>query len=828
MDFIGLYGINSFPVFYINPFVYRNHSSPGFWQQQTVTNSRTHSIVLRANSDNKQFPRRHFHRRCSSRRGVRRSQRRDIVSIGRVRGNRSLTTHINCPGEESIAPSCNTHIPANSISSSSLSSSDLSDFDQKIYRDSQELPIIRVSPPHSPLNKRSTALIRESYNLSKNNSNNNKSAGQTFKKSEKQSTLEISESSIETPPRNVHDCGLLLLTSHLANEKNSRTSPLITEILSEFNNDDHPRHTGHIECGQDNGSLNNSDNIECCNHHNHNHHQHPKQQQDFDQYSVSPTTAAQRCHILSLIKEEEQFEKEEEEKKNKYNLFEPQQQEDGHNSGIGQDNCSRSTFINSLIIPSTSIKHEQEQGNDLVINSSISSCCEQKSKHINKNDDAVLEFWLDDSSSESFDNRTIKDTGFPSSTQHNNFEDKSSFESMYFQLASRHQISTTTNTTNDSAGGFGCMNVPIQKPSSIPYFESESHLVNNIIDNNKDFEMIACIRQDNDDDGNNNEKVNIIKEKNNIINESRYNTNKTQTMDVQRTGNGNLANSYSVISECSSEHVVNEIRNPHQVASTTSIKGRDDEVEEIVKKTLDFSDSCDADDESSVSFSNIRPPAIAHYPHHHHRLGNKNHSFDLESKPVHHHNHHSYHHLRSRKISRIPSMDCPVLPEDKVLPTSNNLSGVNFISSEDHLPLNNGVVGKAVNPKLMAMAVSEDSTLDELSRSCSCPQDVNTIYKRLSNVGLHDLPHVKHSLEGATMFRRQGSDRRSKRRAADHHRQRKKGISTMEMSTLDLLTVFEAASRNTPSRLSLRLKDNNDKDVSLFTNSVCFTNYNMI
>ena len=174
---------------------------------------------------------------------------------------------------------------------------------------------------------------------------------------------------------------------------------------------------------------------------------------------------------------------------------------------------------------------------------------------------------------------------------------------------------------------------------------------------------------------------------------------------------------------------MNEIRNPHQVASTTSIKGRDDEVEEIVKQTLDFSDSCDADDESSVSFSNIRPPAIAHYPQHHHRLGNKHHSFDLESKPVHHHNHHSYHHLRSRKISRIPSMDCPVLPEDKVLPTSNNLSGVNFVSSEDHLPLNNGVVGKAVNPKLMAMAVSEDSTLDELSRSCSCPQDVNTIYK---------------------------------------------------------------------------------------------------
>ena len=800
MDLIGRYGINSFPVFYINPFSYRHHSSPGCWQQQTDTNSRTHSIVSRANTNNKQLPlggyynhRRYLHR-CGSRRGIRRGQRRDIVNVGRGRrGDRSLTTiipvndladqqhFITSSGEDSIVPNCGKHVPAISISSSPS----LSDSEKAIYED-QGIPIIRISPPHSPLNKRTT-VVQEGNNL--NNNNNNKTE-QIFNKNDtKQSTLDISENtkscSVETPPGNVLECGLLL-SSLLTNETNSVPPTSITEILSEFTDD----HTGeHIKCGRKNGSLNYGDNTSCFNHHQQQ--QQQQQQQNFNQYSVSPTTATQRRHVLSLIKEEQSLGEDEEE--NEYNIILEQPQESNHiitknNSSPNKNNYS--TVVNNQTL-TTSTKQSQV-GNNL-INSSF--CCEQKSELI-KND--ALEFWFDDntSTSKNFDDRNIKDTG---ATDRQNCDNKYCFDSMYFQLTS-NQIPTAKDNAN-----FVRLDKNIDgtiKP--VHSNESELLLIHKRNYNNKGVE-ITCTR-----DKSHNEN-NIIKERNNIVNE-RYLVQQQQavTMDIEKAGNGNLATSYSVISECSSEVENDEEENlGNQVGSSIDEEDHINE-EEIVKHSLDFSDSCDADDESSVSFSNIRPTAL---PLHHHRLGNKHHSFDgvVESK-THHHNHH-YHHHRHRKISRLPSMDCPVLLEDRVLPTSNDTinSGISLIS-EDHFPINSGLGG--------AVPVPEDGTLDELSRSCSCPQDVNTIYKRLSDVGLNDLPRVKHSLEGASMFRRQGSDRRSRRRAADNHRQRKKGISTMEMSTLDLLTVFEAASRNTPSRLSLRLKDT-DKDVSLFNTNYC-------
>ena len=355
--------------------------------------------------------------------------------------------------------------------------------------------------------------------------------------------------------------------------------------------------------------------------------------------------------------------------------------------------------------------------------------CEQKKNN------ASLDFWFDNTSSKT-DDQTIK----AADTQMRTLKDGFCFESMYFQL-------TSNQMSND--GG--------------------------VVSWNKDTDIIKPVF-------NKNESEIVIKNENNEVRIKDEEVNIVNKRCTTQKGNGILPPSYSVISERSSEVEIKDSPTIRQV-----------EIEEEEKPSLEFSDSCDADDESSVHKTfNIRPAPVGH-----HRPVNKNHSV-VESK--HHHNHHYHHHHRNRKISRHPSMDCPVLLEDIMLPTSESNNGAGLIGDNFHK-------GVAANPKMMAIPVPL-ATADKLSRSCSCPQDVNTIYKRLSDVGLHHLPRVKHSLEGTSMFRRQGSDRRSKRRAADHHRQRKKGISTMEMSTLDLLTVFEAASRNTPSRLSLRMKDN--------------------
>jgi len=168
------------------------------------------------------------------------------------------------------------------------------------------------------------------------------------------------------------------------------------------------------------------------------------------------------------------------------------------------------------------------------------------------------------------------------------------------------------------------------------------------------------------------------------------------------------------------------------------------------------SESCDADDEASCysSPANLR----------HARCSKQ--SLDLKQ-------------IRQRKISKLPSLDCPILLEDEILPVS------------------------ATSCKSSKQVFEFDK--EALSRTCSCPQDVNTIFKRLSDVSLHDIPHIKLASSPSSptfAFKRQSSDRRSRRR----DRQRKKGIHTMELSTLDLLTIFDTASRNTPSRLSLKMK----------------------